>query len=115
MASETWRHELQPLGVRTITLYTCGVKTNYFANLEGKGTQIPETSRYYEHREFIEGIADGRLQKDAITPKQFATDVNGKIEKGATGPVWAGTNAFMARAGCTLSPQFVFVSQTQCL
>ncbi|KAJ3550275.1 hypothetical protein NM208_g65 [Fusarium decemcellulare] len=104
-ASETWRHELQPLGVRTITLLTSGVKTGSFAHYEG--IELPETSHYYEVRQFIHDIADGRLQEGAITPRQYATQVVRAVEKGATGNVWAGTSAFMIRLACWLSPQSV--------
>lgn len=32
VTSETWRHELRPLGVRTITLITSAVKTDFFSD-----------------------------------------------------------------------------------
>ncbi|KAJ4177094.1 hypothetical protein NW755_014048 [Fusarium falciforme] len=104
-ASETWRHELQPLGVRTITLLTSGVKTGSFADYED--IPLPETSHYYKVRQFIHDIADGRLQEGAITPRQYATKVVREVEKGTAGTVWAGTSAFMIRLACWLSPQLV--------
>ncbi|KAF4458541.1 short-chain dehydrogenase [Fusarium albosuccineum] len=65
------------------------------------------SSHYYEVRQFIHDIADGRLQESAITPRQYASQVVRAVEKGATGNVWAGTSAFMIRLACWLSPQSV--------
>ncbi len=108
MASETWRLELQPLGVRTITLLTLAVKTD--AQKNNNRIEIPETSYYYKIRDFIYGRSDGSMQEGAITPRQYATKVVREVENGTSGPVWAGTHAFSGRWGWWLSPQFVKVS-----
>lgn len=108
MASETWRHELQPLGVRTITLVTCAVKTNFFTDYHG--AELPATSHYFEIRNFIHDLGDGRAQANAITARQYATKIFREVDKGAVGMVWAGKDAFLARLTCWLSPQPVFVS-----
>lgn len=107
MASETWRHELQPLGVRTITLLTCAVKTNFFND---HVTELPSTSNYSEIKEFIRNISDGRLQANAISPRQYAVKVVREVEKGTAGIVWAGTDSFIVRWAFWLSPPSVFVS-----
>lgn len=108
MASETWRLELQPLGVRTLTLITLAVKTNAWA--KDDRVEIPETSNYFEIRDFIRDLTDGRLQTSGISTRQFATKVVRKIEKGTVGTVWVGGDAFVAQWGWWLSPQFVRVS-----
>lgn len=108
MASETWRHELQPLGVRTITLVTCAVKSNFFNDYHG--AELPETSNYTEIREFIHNLTDGRLQANAISSRQYAIKVVREVEKGTVGTVWAGTDAFFTRLAWWLSPQSVLVS-----
>jgi hypothetical protein len=108
MVSETWRHELRPLGVRTVTLVTCGVKTNAFNNYYG--AELPETSNYRELQDFIHDLADGRLQAKAISARQYSIKVFQKVENGAVGIVWAGTDALLARLGWWLSPQSVLVS-----
>ncbi|OTA82012.1 hypothetical protein M434DRAFT_85027 [Hypoxylon sp. CO27-5] len=108
MASETWRHELEPLGVRTVTLITCAVKTRGFDNYQR--TEIAESSKYYEIRDFIYGVTDGRLQDNAISARQYANKVVREIEKGTVGIVWAGTNASLLRLATWLLPQSVFVS-----
>ncbi|KAJ9145412.1 Short-chain dehydrogenase protein [Pleurostoma richardsiae] len=103
--SETWRLELQPLGVRTITLITLAVKTNAFA--VDRPTNIPEASYYYKLRDFIHGLTDGRLQANGITPRQYAAKVVREIEKGTVGEIWVGAESFMARWAWWASPRFV--------
>lgn len=107
-ASESWRLELRPLGVRTITLITCAVKTNFFADT----TEIvlPETSKYNGIRGFINEINDGRLQATGISTSQYANKVVREVEKGTVGEVWVGKDAFMAWLGWALSPRAVLVS-----
>lgn len=107
-ASETWRRELHPLGVRTITLITLAVKTNFFA--EDHRAKIPETSHYFAIRDFIHGLTDGRFQANGISPRECATKVVREVEKGTVGTVWVGADAFVARLAWWLSPQFVRVS-----
>ncbi|TVY24502.1 Short-chain dehydrogenase cctT [Lachnellula hyalina] len=106
MASETWRHELQPLGVRTITLVTCAVKTNFFADYHP--AELPETSKYSDIRDFIHNLTDGRMQRKAISSREYAISVVREVEKGTVGTVWAGTDASMARLAWWLSPQWIF-------
>lgn len=108
VASETWRLELQPLGVRTITLITTGVKTNGFA--KEREIQTPETSQYFAIKDFIHSISDGRLQNNAISAREYADKVVREVVKGTVGEVWVGTDAFIARWGWWLSPRFVRVS-----
>jgi 1-acylglycerone phosphate reductase len=43
-ASEGWRLELAPLGVRVITLITGGIATNFLTNLQT--VELPEDSYY---------------------------------------------------------------------
>lgn len=107
-ASETWRHELQPLGVRTITLITTGVKTNFWKDYEWEG--LPKTSRYLEIEEFIRGRTTGEMQEGAITARQYATKVVRDVDAGKSGPIWAGKDAASARIFCSLLPQSLFVS-----
>ena len=108
ISSETWRHELQPLGVRTITLVTCAVKTNFFDN--NHAFELPQDSKYSEIKDFIHGLSDGHLQEKAISSRQYALKVVKDVDRGASGVVWAGTDAFLARLGFALSPPSIFVS-----
>ncbi|KAI0382529.1 short-chain dehydrogenase/reductase [Hypomontagnella monticulosa] len=110
VASETWRHELKPLGVRTITLITCAVKTGSFHRHEQP--KLPESSYYSDIRDFFNSINDGRLQDGAISPRQYATKVVREIEWGSVGQVWVGTSAPLLQFLWRFSPQWVFVSIT---
>jgi 1-acylglycerone phosphate reductase len=107
-ASETWRLEFAPLGVRTITLMTPGVKTTFFDNL--KPMTLPKTSHYYGIRDFIRELGDGRLQDDAMSAEEYAVKVIREVESGATGKVWPGRAAMMVRCLNWLLPQIVIVS-----
>ncbi|KAI0849158.1 NAD(P)-binding protein [Daldinia vernicosa] len=106
IASETWRHELQPLGVRTVTLITCAVKTGSFDKYQRD--ELPASSKYYGIRDFIYSLSDGRLQDGAISSRQYATKVVREIEGGSTGVVWAGTHALLLRLLCWLLPKSLF-------
>jgi 1-acylglycerone phosphate reductase len=108
MASETWFLELQPLGVRTITLITLAVNTN--AQKNHRPTGVPETSYYYKFRELVYGLTDGSMQEGVITTRQYAARVAREVERGTSGPVWAGTHATSGRWGWWLAPQFLTVS-----
>ena len=110
MASETWRHELEPLGVRTMTLVTTAVKTPAFGRIDKP--EIPKTSYYYVIRKYIEQLADGRLQEGAPGPEAYALQVYKEVERGTTGQVWVGKDAAMNRWSLRLLPQSVFVSFT---
>jgi 1-acylglycerone phosphate reductase len=112
LGSESWRLELAPLGIRTLTLVTTAVKSNAFANL--KPTQIPKDSHYYSIRDYITESSDGRLQKDGITPKQYGAKVVREVEKGTTGKYWLGGSAISARLSSWLLPDSMMVRRNLC-
>ena len=58
MASDIWQRELEPLGVRTLTLIT-SFKTPPFDN--GEMPKVPENSYYYVIHDYVYCLADGRL------------------------------------------------------
>ncbi|OAP60526.1 hypothetical protein AYL99_05528 [Fonsecaea erecta] len=105
LGSETWRLELAPLGVRTLTLVTAAVKSRVFANMTP--VTIPENSYYYGIRDYIAGLCDGRMQEDGITARQFGLKVVRQVEKGNTGKYWVGGGAFSARFASWLLPDFI--------
>lgn len=107
-ASETWRIELGPLGVRVIALITLGVKTNGF---DGKVPhEIPQNSNYWHIRDFIDGLNDGRLQTSGITTKEYAAKVYREVEGGTVGMTWVGGSAGIARFSWWLLPRSLRVS-----
>ena len=110
LASESWRLELAPLGIRTLTLITTGVKSNAFANLDP--IDIPEKSYYYSIRDYIQETSDGRLQRDGITAREYGLRVVRAIESGTTGRCWVGGQAQSARYGTWLLPSSMMVRWT---
>ncbi|KIW85483.1 hypothetical protein Z517_00874 [Fonsecaea pedrosoi CBS 271.37] len=105
LGSETWRLELAPLGVRTLTLVTSAVKSNGFVNMTPP--KIPETSYYRGLQGYIEELCDGRLQKDGITAEEFGNKVVAQVNKGRTGKYWVGGGAASARFAAWLLPDFL--------
>lgn len=108
--SETWRLELQPFGVRTITLITLGIKTKATPRNENI-PPIPESSYYYQIRDFLYDLTDYKLQQGPSLPvRDYALRVVREVEKGSVGMIWVGKDAGMARFGWWLSPRFLRVS-----
>jgi 1-acylglycerone phosphate reductase len=108
LGSETWRLELAPLGVRTLTLVTAAVKSNAFANMTPP--KIPESSHYHGLQNYVEELCDGRMQESGVTAKQFGTKVVQQVEKGKTGKYWVGGGASSARYAAWLLPDSIMVS-----
>ena len=108
MASEIWRRELEPLGVRTMTLVTTSVRTPAVDKIDK--TRLPQTSHYYIINDYIERLTDGRLQEGAPTPRTYAAQVYKEFQKGTTGEVWVGKDAGVNRWALRLLPSWLFVS-----
>ncbi|KAI0124992.1 short-chain dehydrogenase/reductase [Xylariales sp. AK1849] len=108
MASDIWRRELEPLGVRTITLITTSVKTPAFSNVAMP--KIPEASYYYVIRDYIYRLADGRLQEGAPDPLTYGLRVVKEIDNGTVGEIWVGKDAGMNHWAWKLLPSSVFDS-----
>jgi hypothetical protein len=110
MGTEIWRRELEPLGIRTLTLITTSVKTVAFDRLEKPN--VPETSYYYVIRDYIGRLADGRLQDGSPDTRTYALRVLAEIEKGTTGELWVGKDAAINRWSLRLLPRSIFVRLT---
>lgn len=104
-ASETWRLELAPLGVRVITLVAGGIQTNFLEN-----TQVPlcpESSYYRSIWDLIVKQPEGSAY--SMPPTQYARDVFNKVNNGATGKIWVGSGASIVRFLLWMFPQKVMV------
>jgi NAD(P)-dependent dehydrogenase (short-subunit alcohol dehydrogenase family) len=104
-ASEVWRLEMAPLGVRVMTLLTSGVETKFLAKLP---SLLPENSYYTCITDIIENQPEHI--PFAISPETFAHDVVRKVEKGTTGKYWIGGGVGLARAALWCFPQWAIVS-----
>ncbi|XRM41189.1 hypothetical protein ABZX51_004477 [Aspergillus tubingensis] len=103
-ASETWRMELAPLGVRTITLMTGGVKTKFFDNYIQR--QVPETSYYIGAKDAIQKMGDGSLQDSGVDRYAYASKVVQAVERKDSGKLWVGGGAVPAKWALWLLPQW---------
>lgn len=108
MASDIWRRELEPLGIRTITLITTSVKTPAFDNVQMP--RIPKTSHYYVIHDYIYRLGDGRLQDGGLDPLIYGLTVVEELEKGKSGNIWVGKDAGMSHWAWKLLPTSLFVS-----
>ncbi|KAL7935833.1 hypothetical protein V8C35DRAFT_333641 [Trichoderma chlorosporum] len=100
-ASETWRLEMAPLGVRVITLVTGGIATKFFVNLQT--LTFPENSYYNCVKDIIED--NPQENPYGVKPEVFALDVLNRVEKGATGKQWVGGGASIGRFALWIMPQ----------
>jgi 1-acylglycerone phosphate reductase len=126
-ASEAWRLELAPLGVRVITLMTGGVATNFTGNIPA--LELPKSSYYLGVKDVIREQQSQKPEEIpmGVKPEAFAQDVLRLVEREATGTdngvpglgciltphagkVWIGGGAGLVKWTLWLSPQSVIVS-----
>ncbi|RHZ48467.1 hypothetical protein CDV55_101639 [Aspergillus turcosus] len=85
--SETLRLELQPFGVRVVSLVTGSVATNVMSHAD---LSLPENSLYHKAIEEIRRRGVGEDVQTKSAPADFAKEVVKDILGGASGPVWRG-------------------------
>lgn len=107
MATDIWRRELEPLGIRTMTLVTTSVRTPAFTKVTMP--QVSENSYYYVIRDYLGRLADGRLQDGGPTALECGLRIVREVEKGTTGEVWVGKDAGMNHWSWRLLPASIFV------
>ncbi|CAG9975650.1 unnamed protein product [Clonostachys byssicola] len=100
-ASEVWRLELAPLGVRVLTLLTGGIATHFVDNQPSPA--LPPNSYYLGVKDVIDEKPDNI--RFAVSPETFANDVLRHVEKGTTGKLWIGGGAGLLRTLLWFSPQ----------
>ncbi|KAI0893564.1 oxidoreductase [Annulohypoxylon nitens] len=108
--SECLRLELQPLGVRVVTVNVGAVKTNIFGNAPTQ-YELPRTSRYGPVEKQIGARVTGSDvsdQKD--TPENFARGLVGRVLGGATGKVSCGKFSTTIKVLTTYFPTWFIVS-----
>ncbi|OTB04203.1 hypothetical protein M426DRAFT_164934 [Hypoxylon sp. CI-4A] len=95
--SEVMRVELEPLGVRVVTVIVGGVDTPIVANSTRDAFQMPADSYYEPVRRFIVDARDGKLlpqgQPVDVTARGIVDDILG----GASGCTWRGVMSSRAR------------------
>lgn len=106
MASETWRLELQPLGVRVVVVVTGNIKSNFF----NQDFKLPEGSHYRPIENIIKEKSEGRMNSGETEPDVFADLVVTDVENGATGRIYRGQMAGLVRIARAWAPTWLTVS-----
>lgn len=107
---ETLRLELQPFGVRVVTVITGAVDTNIMRN--SSVPKLPDTSRYLPAEKQIVDLAVGN-DNDGVkrmSAAEFAEKVANDVIGGANGKIWRGGYSSIARVFNVLMPTGVLVS-----
>lgn len=93
--SETLRVELEPLGVRVVTIMCGSVNTPMFTKPGGR-MNLPETSFYYNTQDtaFKERMEhQGKAMRVEVLAEKLVKDILG----GANGAIWHGALASLVR------------------
>ncbi|KEF54973.1 uncharacterized protein A1O9_08625 [Exophiala aquamarina CBS 119918] len=93
--SESLRLELAPLGIKVLTVVTGAVDTQISTN--SPEPILPDTSRYHAAQEHLNKLVSSDDGIKRTKASDFADTVVKDILAGATGKLWRGTYAGMAR------------------
>ncbi|KAK6452841.1 1-acylglycerone phosphate reductase [Trichoderma asperellum] len=104
--SDTLRLEVQPLGLRVVTLYMGEVSTPLMAT---ENIDFGPNSLYRDVEESIKARTTTHLEK-AMAPANFARQVVGTVTDGKASFIWKGSNAFIVWLLNTVGPRTVFDS-----
>ncbi|EHK23013.1 uncharacterized protein TRIVIDRAFT_60168 [Trichoderma virens Gv29-8] len=102
--SDTLRLEVQPLGIRVVTLFMGEVSTPM---ISGETINFGPDSLYRDVEESIKARTATRVE-DAMRPAEFARQVVGTVNDGKTTFVWKGSNAFLIWLLNAVGPRTVF-------
>lgn len=110
LIGETLRLELAPFDVKVITCVTGVVKTNMMSN--SAKYDLPAGSLYAPIAKYISARANGEEVKDAGPPEDFAKRLVNDILGGASGMVYRGKMATVAKYISAFLPAGILVSQS---
>lgn len=105
--SETMRVELQPFGVRVLTLMLGGCATNAHAGMPD--LVLPPGSRYRPAWETIDRQKKGLVYKNKQDPAVAARNIVSDIVAGRSSYVWRGASSTLCWLCTTFMPNAVFV------
>jgi len=88
-ASETWRLEFEPLGVRVITVVMGLVKSEFFSAYEAD-VKLLDNSYYTPAKPMLDKMMKPEPSFLQISAEEYAERVANDIEKGRTGKIWVG-------------------------
>ncbi|AEO64373.1 uncharacterized protein THITE_2041110 [Thermothielavioides terrestris NRRL 8126] len=105
--SETMRVELEPFGVRVLTVMLGGCATNAHAGMPD--LVLPPGSRYQKIWETIDRQKKGLIYKNKQDPKVTARNLVSDITGGRSSYVWRGAAATLCWFSTTFMPNSMFV------
>lgn len=98
---------MAPFDVKVVTSMTGAVTTNFFAN--APEYHLPLTSRYMPVETHIADLAKGHDPNVTVTVEHYAQKVVGDVLGGASGQIWRGGMATVARWAVMVLPTWVIV------
>ncbi|RMJ17673.1 hypothetical protein CDV36_002676 [Fusarium kuroshium] len=104
--SDTLRLEVQPLGLRVVTLYMGEVSTPFMTT---ENINFGPNSLYRDVEESVKARTTTHLEK-TMPPTEFARQVVGALINGKDSFLWKGTNAFAVWLLNAVGPRAVFDS-----
>ncbi|KAJ4178139.1 hypothetical protein NW755_013416 [Fusarium falciforme] len=102
--SDTLRLEVQPLGLRVVTLYMGEVSTPLMAT---ENINFGPDSIYRDVEDSVKARTTAHLEK-TMPPAEFARQVVGALINGKDSFLWKGTNAFVVWLLNAVGPRTVF-------
>lgn len=106
--SDTLRLEVQPLGIKVVTLYMGEVSTPLMAT---ENINFGPDSLYCNVEDSVKARTTTHLDK-TMPPDEFAKQVVGALINGKDSFLWKGTNAFIVWLLNAVGPRTVFDSST---
>ncbi|KAK4210660.1 hypothetical protein QBC37DRAFT_29365 [Rhypophila decipiens] len=108
-ASEAWRLELEPLGVRVITLLMGVVNTQFFSDYDGQ-VQLQEGSYYQPIKSILDKMMNPTPRRISWEVDAFGEHVARKVVGGSSGRVFLGGLTTAVRIAGTILPEWAIVS-----
>ncbi|KAK8063258.1 hypothetical protein PG996_007910 [Apiospora saccharicola] len=107
--SESLRHELQPFGVKVLTVIVGAIKTNIFNNRPEY--ELPQGSRYEPVRKEVAArIAGSDVEGRLGKPEDFAKSLVRDMMGGVSGTIRRGNMSSFVRFATAVFPRFILVS-----
>jgi 1-acylglycerone phosphate reductase len=109
MFGETLRLELNPFGVRVVSVITGAIDTNIKRN--SVVPKLPESSRYLAAQKQIADLAaDANTDLKRMSVETFAEKVVNDVLQGANGKIWKGEYSSIVRLTNAMMPTGMLVS-----
>ena len=105
-AGETLRLELEPFGVRVVTVHAGVIKTRFEENMAE--FYLPSSSRYSPIQKDVEGDAMNKNFPPGMDSTKFADYVAKDVIAGKNGKIWYGTMSAMVRYAHWMVPTSIF-------